>query len=74
MHITVIDVAEEVLNKCVISDPTKKEDDEDYNVLFSYEFIEDFRDPDTYTSSKGPIVLKVHPDFRYVLAHSQLRL
>lgn len=46
MCIIIIDVAEEVLNKCVIGDPTKKEDDKNYNVLFSYEFIEDFRDPE----------------------------
>lgn len=59
-----IDVAEEILNKCVISDPTKKVDDEDYSVLFSYEFLDDFRDPaERHRMSDGPIILKPAPGY-----------
>lgn len=47
MHVHVyinLDFAEEVLNKCVVSNPRGNVDDFEYSVLFNYEFLEDFRD------------------------------
>ena len=39
------DVAEEILNKCMVANPEYKNlDDEEYSVIFNYEFIEDFND------------------------------
>ena len=44
MCVLTLDFAEEVLNKCVVSDPNDNMDGSKYGVLFNYEFIEDFRD------------------------------
>ena len=54
--IIIIDVAEEVLNRCVISDPDPRKtvDGKKYSVILNYKFIEDF----------AKISLK--EDFRYV--------
>ena len=39
------DVAEEILNKCTVSDPRyQNADDPGYSVVFNYEFVEDTRD------------------------------
>lgn len=36
------DVAEEILNKCMVADPNYKNiDDSNYSVIYNYEFIED---------------------------------
>ena len=43
----IIDVAEEILHKCTVSDPSyENADDNSYSVVFNYEFIEDTRDDD----------------------------
>ena len=58
---TFADVAEEILNKCTVSDPRyKNPDDEFYSVVFNYEFVEDARDDEEgyvrlCSSSKIPI-------------------
>jgi hypothetical protein len=42
---TIAGVAEEVLNKCTVSDPDFKNlDDIQYSVVYNYEFMEDTRD------------------------------
>ena len=41
----IIDVAEEILNKCTVHNPDyRNPDDSEYSMAFNYEFIEDTRD------------------------------
>ena len=45
------EVAEEVFNKCTVTNATKdgkiRPDSKEYRVLFNYEFLEDFRDAES---------------------------
>ncbi len=45
------EVAEEVFNRCTSTNETKdgqvRPDSKDYRVFFNYEFLEDFRDPES---------------------------
>ena len=51
MYAHIIDVAEEILNKCTVHNPDcRNPDDLEYSVVFNYEFIEDTRDA---TDKKG---------------------
>ena len=36
-----VDIAERILDKCVVACPDKNRGDEGYSVIFNYEFIED---------------------------------